>query len=66
MSSATDALTISPTDLSDYTKMCDRVLKEIKITHPEYPRLTPIELLSYVKRLLPMLRERVNKFEHSL
>ena len=45
-------LTIQPTDLSKWTKVCSRVNKQMAAAHPDYPLLRDMQLLSYVKEPL--------------
>ena len=52
-------LTIRPTDLSRWSKICHRVNQQVASAHPEYPRLQDTQLMSYVKRLLPEIRAMV-------
>ena len=52
-------LTIKPTDLSKWTKVCNRINKQVAAAHPEYPSLRDMQLMSYVKRLLPEIRAMV-------
>jgi hypothetical protein len=52
-------LTIRPEDLSRWSKVCRKVNKQVTDAHPEYPRLQHMQLMSYVKRLLPEIRAMV-------
>jgi hypothetical protein len=49
-------LTIRPGDLSTWIKVCRRVNKQVAAAHPESPSLQDMQLLSFVKRLLPEIR----------
>ncbi len=49
-------LTLRPEDLSRWTKLCRTVIQEVRIAHPGYPPLTEMQLMSYVKRMLPKIR----------
>ena len=52
-------LTIRPEDLSRWTRLCRTVIQEVRIAHPNYPPLTEIQLMSYVKRMLPRVRAMI-------
>ena len=56
-------LTIKPGDLSKWTKVCRRVNKQIAVAHPENPCLQDMQLLSYVKRLLPEVRAMISTID---
>ena len=49
-------LKIQPQDLALWTRLCRNVNKQIAMAHPDYPRLEDMQLLSFVKRLLPEIR----------
>jgi len=53
-------LTIQPTDLSRWMKLCRRLVNEVRIAHPAYPPLTETQLMSYVKRLVPEIRSMID------
>jgi len=50
-------LTIGPNGLGPWMRVCRKVGKELYAAHPEYPRLSDTQLMSFVKRLLPEIRE---------
>jgi hypothetical protein len=52
-------LTIQPTDLAMWTRLCRKVNKQIANSHPKYPPLEDMQVLSYVKRLLPEIRAMI-------
>lgn len=54
------ALTIMPEDLGRWTRICRKVGGDLYRAHPEYPRLTEMQLLSFVKRLLPEIRVMIS------
>lgn len=39
-----------------WMRVCRNVNKQMAIAHPEYPRLDDMQLMSFVKRLLPEIR----------
>ena len=53
-------LTIEPTDLALWTRLCRKAARELYVAHPDYPRLTEMQFLSFVKRLLPEIRALVS------
>lgn len=53
-------LRIMPEDMSEWAKMTDALVKEVRGIHPDYPEMTGVQLMSYVKRLLPKIRKRIN------
>ena len=53
-------LTLRPEDLSRWTRLCRALILEVRQAHPNYPPLTEMQLLSYVKRLLPRIRTMMN------
>lgn len=52
-------LTIRPEDLRRWTMVCRKVGKDLYGSHPDYPRLDDMQLLSLVKRLLPEIRAMI-------
>lgn len=56
-------LTIQPTDLSIWMKLCRRLNTQVATAHPNYPRLQDMQVMSYVKRLLPEIRAMIAVFE---
>jgi hypothetical protein len=52
-------LTIRPIDLSKWSKVCRRVSVQVETAHPESPLLRDMQLMSYVKRLLPEIRAMI-------
>ena len=53
-------LTIQPENLSQWTRLCQKVSKELYRAHPDYPHLNEMQLMSFVKRLLPGIRALVS------
>jgi hypothetical protein len=52
-------LTIQPSDLAMWTRLCRKVDKQVAEAHPAWPPLGDMRLLSYVKRLLPEIRTMI-------
>jgi hypothetical protein len=59
-------LKIQPGDLALWTKLCHKVNKQVASAHPDYPRLDDMQLLSFVKRLLPELRAMISSVDRSI
>jgi hypothetical protein len=53
-------LTIKPEDLAVWTRVCRGLNKQMATAHPRYPGLSDMQLLSYVKRLLPEIRAMIS------
>ncbi len=53
-------LTIHPEDLSRWTRLCQKVGREMHLAHPNYPHLNEMQLMSFVKRLLPEIRAMIS------
>jgi hypothetical protein len=58
-------LTIRPTDLSKWTKLCRRINAQVESAHPDYPRLRDMQLMSHVKRLLPEIRAMISAIDEN-
>jgi hypothetical protein len=56
-------LTIKPTDLSRWTRFCRQINSQIAAAHPNYPRLDEMQVLSYVKRMLPEIRAMIVRMD---
>ena len=58
-------LTIAPTDLGVWIRLCRKVARDLYDAHPDYPRLSDMQLLSFVKRLLPEIRALVSNVDEN-
>jgi hypothetical protein len=58
-------LTIKPADLSKWTRLCNRLNNQAAAAHPEYPVLRDMQLMSFVKRLLPEIRTMIAAIDKS-
>ncbi len=58
-------LTIHPEDLSRWTRLCQKVSREVHLVHSDYPHLNEMQLMSFVKRLLPEIRAMISSVDVS-
>lgn len=58
-------LTIQPQDMSRWMCVCQRVHRSTYHVHPNYPALTDMQLMSFVKRLLPEIRTMISNLDDS-
>lgn len=54
-------LTILPENMADWMRMSEIMRKDTYAAHPDYPRLTPTQTFSFIKRFMPLLRRKLQK-----